>query len=98
MGVIAPPKERTLPRTNDTGAGGGGWQVVAFNNDYNTFGEVIEILMIATGCSREEAEIETWEIDRFGSCVVHRADRSECERVAEIISSIGVKTEVEKEE
>ena len=98
MAVVAPPKERTKPRTNDTSPGGGGWQVVAFNNDYNTFGEVIEILIIATGCTREEAEIETWEIDRFGSCIVHRADRTECERVAGIISSIGVKTEVEKEE
>lgn len=98
MAVVSPPKERTQPGERDPTTGGGGWQVVAFNNDYNTFAEVIEILIIATGCTREEAEIETWEIDRFGSCVVHRADRAECERVAEIISSIGVRTEVEKNE
>ncbi|MER3414365.1 MAG: Clp protease ClpS [Armatimonadota bacterium] len=98
MAIVAPPRERTQPRPDDTTTRGGGWHVVAFNNDYNTFAEVIEILIVATGCTREEAEIETWEIDRFGSCVVHRADRAECERVAEIISSIGVKTEVEKEE
>lgn len=98
MAVVSSPKERTQPREQDPTTGGGGWQVVAFNNDYNTFDEVIEILIVATGCSREEAEIETWEIHHYGSCVVHRAERAECERVAKVISSIGVQTEVEKEE
>ena len=67
MAIVAPPRERTQPRPDDTTTRGGGWHVVAFNNDYNTFAEVIEILIVATGCTREEAEIETWEIDRFGS-------------------------------
>ena len=33
---------------------------------YNTFDQVISILQKATGCSREEAEMETWEIDAAG--------------------------------
>jgi len=69
--------------------------VIVFNNDYNTFDEVIHILQKATGCSREEAEMETWEIDALGKSVVHHADREECERVAAIIATIGIRVAVE---
>ena len=35
--------------------------VIVFDNEYNTWEEVIGILQKATGCSLEEAEMETWE-------------------------------------
>lgn len=69
--------------------------VIVFNNDYNTFDEVIHILQKATGCSLEEAEMETWEIDALGKSFVHHADREECERVAAIIATIGIRVAVE---
>lgn len=69
--------------------------VIVFNNDHNTFDEVISILQKATGCSREEAEMETWEVDALGKSVVHHADRQECERVATIIATIGIRVAVE---
>ena len=37
------------------------WMVTIYNNDHNSFGEVIGVLMRATECDREEAEIEAWE-------------------------------------
>jgi len=98
VGTVAPPKEIVRPRPDDGSIGSGAWLVTAYNNDYNTFEEVIEVLQAATGCTREEAEIETWEIHHFGSCVVHRASKQECERAARVISSIGVRTSVDPEE
>ena len=71
--------------------------VIIHNNEINTLDEVIEVLMRATGCSLQEAAIETWEADTFGKTSVHFSRRSECEIVAIMISSIGVKTEVCRE-
>ena len=66
------------------------WRVVVFNNEVNTYEEVMTILMIATGCDAEEAYIETWEVDHYGKCAVHRATQDECDRIAEVIRTIGV--------
>lgn len=73
------------------------WKVVIFNNDTNSFGEVISILIKATGCDMGEAMIETWEADTYGKADVHFASRHECDTAAKTISSIGVKTEVAPE-
>jgi ATP-dependent Clp protease adapter protein ClpS len=70
--------------------------VIVFNNDYNTFDEVIHILQKATGCSLEEAEMETWEIDALGKSFVHHAEQEECQRVAAIIATIGIRVAVER--
>lgn len=87
----------TLPdlSVEESTQSGDGYRVVAYNNETNTYDEVIAVLMLATGCTMEEAYIETWEIDHYGQCAVHRADEEECQRVAKTISRIGVVTEVE---
>lgn len=72
---------------------GDNWIVTVFNNDINTYAEVILILMIATQCTEEEAYIEAWEIDNFGKCVVHRSSEAECTRAADIIAQIGIAVE-----
>lgn len=77
------------------GTPGGEWRVVVFDNDHNTFDEVIGILQIATGCSLEEAEMETWEIHHQGRSIVHYAGEEECRRVAEVIATIGIQVVVE---
>jgi ATP-dependent Clp protease adapter protein ClpS len=69
--------------------------VIVFNNEVNTWNEVILILQKATGCSLEEAEMETWEIDNTGRSVVHHGDQAECERAAAIIATIGIRVAVE---
>jgi ATP-dependent Clp protease adapter protein ClpS len=70
-----------------------GWAVTVFNNETNTYEEVISILTIATHCSEEEAYIEAWEIDNFGQCMVHRATEEECKQVAQVIATIGIRVE-----
>lgn len=73
------------------------WLVKVFNNEHNTYQEVMVILMLATDCDEDEAYIETWEIDHLGSSIVHSADETECQRVAEVISTIGIRVEVYQE-
>ena len=60
---------------------GEGWIVTVYDNESNTYEEVMTVLMQATCCTSEEAYIEAWEIDHYGKCIVHRACESECRRV-----------------
>jgi ATP-dependent Clp protease adapter protein ClpS len=70
--------------------------VIVFNNEVNTFDEVIGILQKATGCSLEEAQMETWEVHHTGRSVVHHGDQAECERAASVIATIGIQVAVEQ--
>ena len=83
------------PEITDSNTGNGDiWMVTVYDNPYNTFDEVIEILIRATKCSHTEAEMETWEIHNLGKSIVHSGSNEVCQTVADIISSIGVDTEV----
>lgn len=72
----------------------GRWKVVIHNNDTNSFEEVIAALMGATGCSLQEAQIETWEAHQFGRADVHFDSEPKCSEVAKVIARIGVQTDV----
>lgn len=73
------------------------WIVTVFNNDENTYEQVMMVLMLATGCSAEEAYIEAWEVDHLGKSVVHRAIETECLDVATVIAQIGIRVEATPE-
>lgn len=75
----------------------GRWTVVIFNNDHTLVDDVIFGLMQGTGCTVEEATIEVWEAQTYGRANVHFSDLQDCEAVARIMQSIGVKTVVEPE-
>jgi ATP-dependent Clp protease adapter protein ClpS len=91
---IAVPEQ--TEHESDVG-GGDGYIVIVYNNEHNTYAEVISILMQATACTQEEAEIETWEIDHLGQSVVHHGAQEECERVAAVIRTIGIQVEVKQD-
>jgi ATP-dependent Clp protease adapter protein ClpS len=71
--------------------------VEIFNNNHNTFEEVIDVLMKSTGCGVEEAYIETWEAHHFGKAAVHFGSEQECREAARIINRVGVHTYVGRE-
>lgn len=81
----------------DERQGGEGYIVIVYDNDKNTWDEVTTILQKATGCTLEEAEIETWEVDNLGKSVVHHGGKEECDRAAGIIRTIGIRVEVVEE-
>lgn len=72
---------------------GDNWIVTVYNNEVNTYEEVMTILMIATSCDADEAYMETWEIDHLGRSVVHRGDELDCQKIAVVISTIGIRVE-----
>ncbi len=74
-----------------------GWLVTVFNNEVNTYDEVMVVLMVATRCSADEAYLETWEVDHLGASVVHHAAEAECRRVAAIIGTIGIRAVVDRQ-
>lgn len=73
------------------------WYVTAYNNDTNTYLEVIVVLMLATDCSEQEAYDATWEIDHYGKAVVYVNGEQECRHAARIIAGIGIRVEVTPE-
>ncbi len=88
-----------LPDIQEHGPGTGGdhFIVIVYNNNHNTWDEVVGVLMRATACSEKEAEIETWEVDNLGKSVVHHGEQEECERAAAVIRTIGIEVEVKEE-
>jgi hypothetical protein len=97
---LSPVLNTILPELEDAALshlGGAEWVVIVFDNDVNTYEEVMTVLIYATGCSAEEAYIEAWEIDHLGKSVVHHADEMDCQRVAAIIAQIGIRVEVTQE-
>ncbi|RYG39752.1 hypothetical protein EON79_23810 [bacterium] len=72
----------------------GRWMTLIYDNDTNSIDEVMMILMIATGCDEDEAFMEMWEAHTFGKASCHFGTQEECAQVAEVISGIGVQTEV----
>ena len=93
------PNIQLLPdlKENVPGTGDGDFIVIVFDNPVNTFDEVEEILQRATGCSRREARMETWEVHHLGKSVVHHGSADECNNAASVIRTIGIKVEVRKE-
>jgi len=90
---VVPKREEEI----DDGESGSEFIVIVYDNDHNTWEEVILILQKATGCTLEEAQIETWEVDNLGKSVVHHGSREECDRAAGIIRTIGIRVEVVEE-
>lgn len=88
------PELRPEPTSS---AGSERYRTVIFNNDFNSMDEVVVTIMLATNCSMDEAYMEMWEAHHFGQADIHFAAQPECERVAAIVGSIGIKTEVHPE-
>ena len=85
------------PEISDARVTHGRWMVTIFDNPHNTLDEVIDVLMRATMCTKDEAVIETWEAHTYGKAPVHFSNRVDCVEIAGIISNIGVQTEVKPE-
>ncbi len=75
---------------------GNPWQVVLFNDEVHSFGEVILQIQKATGYSLERATDLTLRVDKNGKAVVYIGSKADCERVAGVLKQIQLITQVEK--
>ena len=85
------------PEISDVRTSSRRWMVMIFNNEHTGFDDVVDILMRATMCSKDEAVIETWEAHTYGKAPVHFSSQRDCVEVAGVINHVGVKTEVRPE-
>lgn len=85
------------PEPTDTSISSDRWMITIFNNEHNSFDEVINVLMQATGCDAQEAYIEAWEAHHYGKAPVHFGYQAECKKAAELITKVGIETLVTKE-
>jgi ATP-dependent Clp protease adapter protein ClpS len=70
------------------------YEVRIIDNDFNTYGEVMDITMLALGIDETEAYAIAWEVDHRGSCVVAHVPRDEAEAIATTIRTIGIEVQV----
>jgi ATP-dependent Clp protease adapter protein ClpS len=72
------------------------WQAVLYNCDCHTYAQVIQQLMLAIGCSQDQAYELAWIVDHHGRASVYFGEKTECERVVGILRDIGLRAEVEQ--
>ena len=82
------------PSQGQIGTDSSRYRVVIYNDDVTPMDEVVVALMLATDCDAEEAYIEMWEAHNFGQSNVHFAAEDECQDIADLISVIGIQTDV----
>ncbi len=70
------------------------WHTVLFNCYCHTFDEVVGQLMKAIGCSSTTGSQLANVAEQFGSVSVFTGSESQCEKVADILSSTGLDVKV----
>jgi len=75
---------------------GNPWQVVLFNDEVHTFGEVILQIQKATGYSLERASEITLRVHNNGKAVAYIGSKADCEKVAGVLKQIRLIVQVEK--
>lgn len=68
--------------------------VILFDDNFHTFDEVIDQLILATGCSHKQANLFAWEVHTKGQCVVFKGEFEKCLFVSQVLEEISLKTEV----
>lgn len=69
-------------------------RVLLYNDDWHTFDEVIDQLIIAIRCSEKTAEKMAWTVHTKGVCQVFEGNLEKCFEVSAVLEEIELKTEV----
>ncbi|HEX7356690.1 MAG TPA: ATP-dependent Clp protease adaptor ClpS [Ignavibacteriaceae bacterium] len=69
-------------------------RVVLYNDDWHTFEEVINQLIIAVKCSFEKARDFAFEVHVKGKAIVFSGSLSQCLQVSSILEEISLHTQI----
>lgn len=86
-------EELTVP--TDIGTITEGFTLILFNDSYHDFYEVINQVMLASGCGYEKAEAITMEAHNRGRAAVLSGELEECLKAQIILEEIGLRTSIE---
>jgi ATP-dependent Clp protease adaptor protein ClpS len=70
-------------------------RVVLFDDDWHTFDEVIQQVVLATKCSNSQAEAVAFTVHHQGRGIAFEGDMSQCVRVSSILEQIELRTSIE---
>ena len=70
-------------------------RVILFDDEWHTFEQVTEQIIIAIKCNLQQAESLTWMVHSKGKALVYKGDMGECLKVSEILEEIDLGTRVE---
>ena len=70
-------------------------RIVLFNDEWHTFEEVTEQIIIATGYRSAKAELLTWEVHTNGKSVIYSGDLNKCLYISSVLENISLGTEVQ---
>ena len=69
-------------------------RTILYNDDEHTFDEVIDQVMLATGCSSAKAEAIAWDVDSRGQACVYEGELFDCIKVSAVLEEIALHTQV----
>lgn len=69
-------------------------RVVLFNDDWHTFDEVINQLIIAIQCTFEKARSHAFEVHVKGKSIVFSGNIKDCLKVSSILEEIALNTQI----
>jgi len=69
-------------------------RIILFNDEWHTFEEVIEQIILATGYRIAKAETMTWEVHTCGRSTIYTGNFYRCLEISSILEDINLSTEV----
>ena len=69
-------------------------RIILFNDEWHTFEEVIEQIILATGYKTTKAELMTHEVHTKGRSIIYSGDLGKCLHISEVLEEINLGTEV----
>ena len=87
--------EIALPEVDELVDIGLAARVILYNDEEHTFDEVIQQIMLATGCTPATAEALTLEVHSRGKAQVFDGPMNSCLRVSAVLEEISLHTQVE---
>jgi hypothetical protein len=71
------------------------WQSVLYHCDCHTYQQIIQQLMLAIGCTREQGYELAWRVNHHGHAPVYYGAQKDCEQVVRVLRDINLRAEVE---
>ncbi|MBZ0201839.1 MAG: ATP-dependent Clp protease adaptor ClpS [Ignavibacteria bacterium] len=88
-------EEILAPEAIDIDSASHGFTLILYNDSHHDFDEVINQVMLATGCGYDKAESITMEVHNKGRAAVLAGELDKCLRAQSVLEEIALRTSIE---